>query len=152
MYSKKACGYVLPYDKLSPVSKSLPAYYDLPEVSGNYNKQWAALLVIRKSAASSWVKWTHHSEGKTHCDMCLVLDGCWFLENKSPMWSHHPFCHCTLDPIDYAAVLMHAATYSEYSKFDPYYSTLTTFISMERTEPLKAGAIQLMTHGGCKPN
>ena len=120
MYIKKAYGCVLPYDKLSPVSKSLRAHYDPPEVSGNYNKQWVALLVIQKSAAPSWVKWTHHSEGKTHCDVCLKLDGCWFLESKSPTWPHHPFCHCTLDPIDYTEVLMHATTYSEYSKFDPY--------------------------------
>ena len=120
MYIKKAYGYVLPYDKLSPVSKSLRAQYDPPEIGGNYNKQWVALLVIQKSAAPGWVKWTHHSEGKTHCDVCLKLDGCWFLESKSPVWPHHPFCHCTLDPIDYAEVLMHAKTYSEYSKFDPY--------------------------------
>lgn len=120
MHIKKACGYVLPYDKLSPVSKSLPAYCDPLEVSGNYDKQWVALLVIQKSAAPSWVKWTHHSEGKTHCDVCLKLDGCCFLESKSPVWPHHPFCHCTLDPIDYPEVLMHAKTYSEYSKFDPY--------------------------------
>ena len=114
MYIKKACGHVLPYDKLSPVSKFLPTYYDLPEIMGIYNKQWV------KSTAPRWVKWTHHLEGKTHCDMCLKLDGCWFLEDKSPMCPHHLFCHCTLDPIDYAAVLMYATTYREYSKFDPY--------------------------------
>ena len=79
-----------------------------------YFKQWV------KSTAPRWVKWTHHLEGKIHCDMCLKLDGCWFLEDKSPMYPHHPFCHCTLDPIDYAAVLMYATTYSQYSKFDPY--------------------------------
>ena len=110
-------GYVLPYGKLSPVSKSLPA---LPGVNGSYHKRWPAFLVVQKSAAPSWIQWTHHSEGKTHCDECLKLDGCWFLEGKSPTWPHHPFCHCTLEPIDYAVVLMDATTYSEYSKFDPY--------------------------------
>ena len=117
MYIQKACGYVLPYGKLSPVSKSLPA---LPGVNGSYHKRWSAFLVVQKSAVPSWIQWTHHSEGKTHCDECLKLDGCWFLESKSPTWPHHPFCHCTLDPIDYAVVLMDATTYSEYSKFDPY--------------------------------
>lgn len=42
------------------------------------------------------------------------------MENKSPTWPHHPFCHCTLDPIDYAVVLIDATTYSDYSKLDPY--------------------------------
>ena len=117
MYIQKACGYVLPYGKLSPVSKSLPA---LPGVNGSYHTRWSAFLVGQTSAGPSWIQWTHHSEGKTHCDECLKLDGCWFLESKSPTWPHHPFCHCTLDPIDYAVVLMDATTYSEYSKFDPY--------------------------------
>lgn len=67
-----------------------------------------------------WVQWTHHSEGKTHCEECLKLDGCWFLESNAPTWPHHPFCHCTLDPIDYAVVLVNAAAYSDYRKFDPY--------------------------------
>ena len=35
-------------------------------------------------------------------------------------WTHHPFCHCTLDPIDYAVVILNAAAHSDYSKFDPY--------------------------------
>ena len=120
VYTKKTYGYVLQYDRLSPASKSLPDHYNPPGVSGNYNKQWIALLVIEKSAAPSWVKWTHHLEGKTHCDECLKRDGCWFLESKSPVWTHHRFCHCTLDPIDYAEVFMRATTYSEYSKLDPY--------------------------------
>ena len=112
VYTKKTYGYVLQYDRLSPASKSLPDHYNPPGVSGNYNKQWIALLVIEKSAAPSWVKWTHHLEGKTHCDECLKLDGCWFLESKSPVWTHHRFCHCTLDPIDYAEVFMRATTVS----------------------------------------
>ena len=84
VYIKKSCGSVLPYDKLSSAWKSFTGYYVLPEVSRIYNKIWAAVLVIQKSAAPSWVKWTHHLEGKTHCDVCLKLDGCWFLKGKSP--------------------------------------------------------------------
>lgn len=117
MYIQKACGYVLPYDKLSSVSKSLPV---LPEVNSSYHERWPAFLFVQKSAAPDRIQWTHHPEGKTHCDACLKLDDCWFLESKSPTWPHHPFCHCTLDPIDYTVVLMDATTYSDYSKFDPY--------------------------------
>ena len=47
MYIKKAYGCVLPYDKLSPVSKSLRAHYNPPEVSGNYNKQWVYAWKIK---------------------------------------------------------------------------------------------------------
>lgn len=76
---------------------------------------------IQKGAGlPSWVKWTHHSEGKTHCEECLKLDGCWFQKEKVPPCPHHPFCHCTLDPIDYIFVLTCTTVYSDYGKFDPY--------------------------------
>ena len=48
---------------------------------------------IQKGAGlPSWVQWTHHSEGETHCEECLMLDGCWFLEGKAPPCPHHPYC------------------------------------------------------------
>ena len=76
---------------------------------------------IQKSAGlPSWVKWTHHSEGKTHCEECLRLDDCWFQKEKAPLCPHHPYCHCTLDPIPYTIVVSNAAAHSAYSKFDPY--------------------------------
>ena len=49
-----------------------------------------------------------------------MLDGCWFQEENAPSCPHHPYCHCTLDPIPYAVVLMNTTSYSDYSKFDPY--------------------------------
>ncbi len=49
-----------------------------------------------------------------------MLDGCLFLEGKTPPWPHHPNCHCTLEPVDYAVVLLSASVYSDYSKYDPY--------------------------------
>lgn len=49
-----------------------------------------------------------------------MLDGCLFLENKASMWPHHPNCHCILEPVDYAVVLLRASAYSDYSKFDPF--------------------------------
>ena len=77
-------------------------------------------MVQKAEELPSWVQWTHHTEGKTHCEECLRLDGCWFLEGNAPPCPHHPYCHCTLDPIPYTVVLMNATSYSDYSKFDPY--------------------------------
>lgn len=86
-----------------------------------YYKRCTGILGVRKSGnVSNWVQWTHHAEGKTHCAECLMLDGCWFAEGNTPSWPHHPFCHCTLDPIEYTFVLANAAAHSDYSKFDPY--------------------------------
>ena len=81
-----------------------------------YYKRSRGKILIQK-LTERWVRWTHRSEGKTHCEECLKLDGRWFSESKTPKWPHHPFCHCALEPIDDTAVLMYAATHSDYSKF-----------------------------------
>ena len=85
-----------------------------------YFKRYAGTICVRKSDRPHWVRWVHHSEGGSHCQVCLMLDGCLFLENKTPPWPHHPNCHCTLEPVDYAVVLISVSAYSDYSKFDPY--------------------------------
>lgn len=86
-----------------------------------YYKRSIGAILVRKSAdAPDWVQWTHHSKGKTHCEECMRLDGCWFLRDRAPNWPHHPYCHCTLDSIDYAVVCANASSYSDYSKFYPY--------------------------------
>ena len=86
-----------------------------------YHKRCIGSILSCKSADDpEWVQWTHHNEGKTHCEECLKLDGCWFEKYHTPTWPHHPFCHCTLDPIEYATVCEKAAAHSDYSKFDPY--------------------------------
>lgn len=86
-----------------------------------YYKRCTGEILVRKSADSpGWVRWTHHAEGKTHCEECLMLDGCWFREDQAPPCPHHPSCHCTLDPIDPAVVSVCATAYSYYSKYDPY--------------------------------
>ena len=37
-----------------------------------YYKRSTGKILVQKTADSpSWVKWTHHSEGKSHCDECL---------------------------------------------------------------------------------
>lgn len=86
-----------------------------------YYKQCSGTLLPQKAAElQNWVQWTHHAEGKTHCEECLKLDGCWFQKEKAPPYPHHPYCHCTMEPIDHAVVLANVTTYSNYSKFDPY--------------------------------
>lgn len=90
-----------------------------------YYKRYTGKLLPQKTAEQpSWVQWTHHSEGKTHCEECLMLDGCWFQEENAPSCPHHPYCHCTLDPIPYAVVLMNTTSYSDYSKFDLLWSSI----------------------------
>ena len=51
-----------------------------------------------------------------------TLDAGWmfFMASNHPPCPHHPFCHCTLEPVDYAVVLINASAYSDYRKFDPY--------------------------------
>lgn len=65
-------------------------------------------------------KWIHRNLSDNHCLECLMLDGCWFLKEKTPKWPHHPFCHCILEDIPYNDVLTKSSSDSAYSKFDPY--------------------------------
>lgn len=85
-----------------------------------YKRSTGAILVRKSTDFPDWVQWMHHSEGKTHCEECLMLDGCFFIEDTHPPCPHHPYCHCTLEPIDYEFVLRNATAHSDYSKFDPY--------------------------------
>lgn len=85
-----------------------------------YYKRYTGKLLQKTAEQPNWVQWTHHSEGKTHCEECLMLDGCFFTQSNHPPCPHHPFCHCTLDPIPYAVVVMNTFAYSDYRKFDPY--------------------------------
>ena len=73
-----------------------------------------------KTADTKWVEWVHRQTGKSHCDTCLKLDKCWFLEDKKPKVPQHFFCHCRVVPIDYSRVVNEATAKSDYSKFDPY--------------------------------
>lgn len=85
-----------------------------------YKCSTGTVLVQKSADFPGWVQWMHHSEGKMHCDECMKLDGCFFLQNKHLPCPHHPYCHCTLEPVDYSVVLMNAEAHSEYSKYDPY--------------------------------
>ncbi len=65
----------------------------------------------KKLFSISWIKWVHQGskpaessaeksanviKGVTtkHCAMCLNLNGCCFIEGKSPQNPLHPNCHC----------------------------------------------------------
>lgn len=71
-------------------------------------------------AAPLWKKWIHRNLSDKHCEECLMLDECWFFGEKTPVWPHHPFCHCVLEDIPYNNVLTKSKADSAYSKFDPY--------------------------------
>ena len=49
-----------------------------------YKRCTGAILVQKSTEMPEWVQWTHHSEGKTHCEECLMLDGCWFAGDAHP--------------------------------------------------------------------
>ena len=105
---------------------------------------------IQKGAGlPSWVKWTHHSEGETHCEECLMLDGCWFSERNAPPCPHHPYCHCTLDSIPYAVVFGNASVYSDYGKFDPYLTQPACKHTIKKNSS-KNGDILSTMQDGCK--
>lgn len=93
-------------------------------VKGNqtmYIKKWTSAQIVKQSAVStSWVKWVHHTEGESHCEECLMLDGCYFVTSQAPLCPHHPNCHCTLEPVDHEEILRRITAYSDYGKFDPY--------------------------------
>ena len=69
---------------------------------------------------SKWVEWEHISQGRTHCEDCLVLDGCWFQKSNKPNIPRHPYCHCVTKPVDYTRVLNQAFTISPHGKYIPY--------------------------------
>lgn len=67
-----------------------------------------------------WKKWIHRNLTDNHCPECLMLDGCWFSNDKKPRWPKHMFCHCILEDIPYNDVLTKSNANCPYSKFDPY--------------------------------
>lgn len=85
-----------------------------------YKRYMGSVLIHKSNREPNWIKWVHHSQGPNCCLECLSLDGCLFLEDRVPVWPHHPNCHCTLDPVSYSEVLFTAVVKSQYTKFDPY--------------------------------
>ena len=79
-----------------------------------------ALKKAARTTDTRWVKWVHVQMGKSHCDTCLMLDKCWFLEDNKPKLPQHFLCHCITKPLNYTYVANLATANSDYSKFDPY--------------------------------
>lgn len=68
----------------------------------------------------SWVEWQHISEGLTHCEVCLKLDKCWFIDDKKPSLPLHPHCHCTSEPLSFSTVMNQASSRCPIQKFSAY--------------------------------
>lgn len=81
------------------------------------------ITALKKAAGltgTKWVVWEHIQVGKSHCETCLKLNKCWFIEEKKPKLPQHFLCHCTTKPISYTDVVNFATSNSDSSKFDPY--------------------------------
>ena len=116
-----------------------------------YKRCTGAILVQKSTEMPEWVQWTHHSEGKTHCEECLMLDGCWFAGDTHPPCPHHPFCHCTLEPIETMRLsqqMQHQTVITP--SLIHIYSIQKMSISTERIKYLKIGDIPSRMPNGCK--
>lgn len=80
----------------------------------------AALWGREPPAVPNWVEQIHISKGMTHCETCLKLDKCWFVDENKPLLPQHPYCHCTVNPFPLSRVLNETTAGCLLSKFDPY--------------------------------
>ena len=110
------------------------------------------VFIVKKSAGPGWSRWVHRSQGKTHCEVCLRLDGCLFFAGKTPPCPHHPNCHCILEPVDDNEVLARAQAYSDYRKFDSYLFNTDGIRTHHKENYLKNGDMPLRTPFGSKAN
>lgn len=67
-----------------------------------------------------WIEWVHISDGLSHCEVCLKLDKCWFVDAIKPILPQHPHCHCTVNPIPFSRVLNEATSECDIRKFSEY--------------------------------
>ncbi len=108
----------LKHNKIKPNS-SLPVIIERRQ--GEKNKRiYDRLEKGSKFTRYKVVEWVHIKMGKSHCDTCLMLDKCWFLEDNKPKLPQHFLCHCITKPLNYTYVANLATANSDYSKFDPY--------------------------------
>ena len=80
----------------------------------------AALWGREPPVVPNWMEWIHISKGMTHCETCLKLDKCWFVDENKPLLPQHLYCHCTMKPLSLSRILNEATAGSLLSKFDPY--------------------------------
>ncbi len=97
-----------------------------------------------------WEEWIHIPMGLTHCETCLKLDRCWFVEENRPILPQHPRCHCTSVPLPFSRVLKEATSGCMLSKIDPYLFDPKGNINIRKEKCLKAGDIVLRMWDGCK--
>ena len=69
---------------------------------------------------TGWSGSLHISRGMTHCETCLKLDKCWFVDENKPLLPQHPHCHCTVEPISFSRILNETTAECRLSKFNPY--------------------------------
>lgn len=86
----------------------------------------------------NWVRWVHHTQGKTHCPTCLKLHKCWFHKDKVPEAPQHFLCHCEATPMIYGEVVKTATSTTPYSKFDPYLFDPNDFYKHGKASMLKS--------------
>ena len=80
----------------------------------------AAIRNEKAPNISNWVECQHVFQGKTHCETCLKIDKCWFINENKPLIPHHMFCHCKTIPLPIDRVINEATAKCVYSKFNPY--------------------------------
>ena len=80
----------------------------------------AALWGRQPPAVPDWVEWIHISRGMTHCETCLKLDKCWFVDENKPVLPQHPYCHCTVSPLPSSRVFNEAQSECDIRKFSKY--------------------------------
>lgn len=85
-----------------------------------------------------WNRWIHRNLSDRHCEPCLKLHNCWFEKDKTPLWPHHPACHCLLEDVSYDEVLTKSTAQSAYSKFDPYLFDPDDFYKHGKAKMLKS--------------
>ena len=55
---------------------------------------------FKETNDKKWIEWEHElSETSTHCEVCQVLDKCWFLNSNKPALPQHLNCHCKVSAI-----------------------------------------------------
>lgn len=113
-----------------------------------YKRCTGAILAQKSTDFPDWVQWMHHSEGKTHCEECLMLDGCWFAGDTHPPCPHHPFCHCILEQLTTHLFWQIQQRTAIIANLIPIYLILKIFISTERIRRLSVGDMLSLTQSG----
>lgn len=110
----------------------------------------AAVWGERPPDAPIWIQWIHRNLSENHCPECLKLDECWFAEEKTPRWPHHPYCHCVMESVPYSDVLTHSRPTARIQNLIRICLIQRIYINTKRIKHLKVGVIRLKIPVGCK--